>query len=173
MRLWQSTPDKSPADVAAFEVDDSNLWEQIAVRIYDVRADPSCVSNFVQCVSLLRVSVPALVSAAAAKVVYPLAAMQIAGWIDGDDGVFAVVAQDASQYIQNVLTTSGLVFSILVGQTYYFMVRGASGYRQLDAVCRQAMPLHNFAHIRSFATCLFGVGGDAVSTAGKDLPGAL
>jgi len=38
-----------------------------------------------------------------------------------------VVAQDASQYIQNILTTSGLIFSLLVGQTYYFM------YQQQEA----------------------------------------
>jgi hypothetical protein len=45
-----------------------------------------------------------------------------------DSGVFAVVAQDSSQYIQNILTTSGLTFSLLVGQTYYFM------YQQQEAI---------------------------------------
>jgi hypothetical protein len=45
----------------------------------------------------------------------------IADLIHGDKAVFDVIANDYSQYIQNILTTSGLVFSLLVGQTYYFM----------------------------------------------------
>jgi len=48
--------------------------------------------------------------------------------IHDDAGVLAVVSQDASQYIQNILTTSGLVFSLLVGQTFYFM------YQQQEAI---------------------------------------
>jgi hypothetical protein len=38
-----------------------------------------------------------------------------------DAGVFAVLSQDASQFVQNFLTVAGLLFSILVGQTFYFM----------------------------------------------------
>jgi hypothetical protein len=71
-------------------------------------------------VSLLRVGLPSLFLAGSAKISYPIVAMSLANAIH-DSGVFAVVAQDASQYIQNILTTSGLMFSILVGQTYYFM----------------------------------------------------
>ena len=58
--------------------------------------------------------------AASANIAYPHVALTLANLIN-DSGVFAVVAQDASQYIQNILTTSGLTFSILIGQTYYFM----------------------------------------------------
>ena len=43
-------------------------------------------------------------------------------------GVFAVLSQDSSQFVQNFLTVTGLLFSILVGQTYYFM------YQQQEAV---------------------------------------
>ena len=35
---------------------------------------------------------------------------------------------DSSQFVQNFLTVTGLTFSILVGQTYYFM------YQQQEAV---------------------------------------
>ena len=45
-----------------------------------------------------------------------------------DAGVFAVLSQDSSQFVQNFLTVSGLLFSILVGQTYYFM------YQQQESI---------------------------------------
>jgi hypothetical protein len=64
--------------------------------------------------------IPAWGYAVVAKTFYPSIALLIASQIH-DAGVFAVVAQDASQFIQNISTTSGLVFSILIGQTYYFM----------------------------------------------------
>jgi len=38
-----------------------------------------------------------------------------------ETGVFTVLSQDSSQFVQNFLTVAGLLFSILVGQTYYFM----------------------------------------------------
>ena len=97
---------------------------QIFVKI---EQDPSQLEAFVQTVTLLRVGVPAVAAATAANLVYAPTAMVLAQFID-DSGVFAVVSQDASQYIQNILTTSGLVFSILVGQTYYFM------YQQQEAI---------------------------------------
>ena len=88
--------------------------------------------EYVQLISLLRVGIPSVLAAAVSKWIYPFLAMTVAGWIvsgdhggdtAGSSGVFLVVSQDSSQYIQNILTTSGLVFSLLVGQTYYFMVR--------------------------------------------------
>jgi hypothetical protein len=65
--------------------------------------------------------------AASSSIAYPYVAIALANLIN-DSGVFAVVAQDSSQYIQNILTTSGLIFSLLVGQTYYFM------YQQQEAI---------------------------------------
>jgi hypothetical protein len=84
------------------------------------------MQDYVQYISLLRVGIPALFNFGFAKLLYPIAASTLAVVIN-DSGVFAVVAQDASQYIQNILTTSGLVFSLLVGYTYYFM------YQQQEA----------------------------------------
>jgi hypothetical protein len=66
------------------------------------------------------VGIPSFIFAASAKISHPYISLELANAIN-DSGVFAVVSQDASQYIQNILTTSGLTFSILVGQTYYFM----------------------------------------------------
>lgn len=101
------------------------MWETMALQLadFDESTEPSQdqLKDFVQYVSLLRVGMPALGLAASAYVAYPVVAMTLANLID-DSGVFAVISMDASQYIQNILTTSGLVFSLLVGQTYYFMV---------------------------------------------------
>jgi hypothetical protein len=108
------------------------VWEEIAKKLFfdgedpfelrkeADRINPSRLRDFVEQVSLLRVGIPSFALAATVKMIYPTISMTVAAAIN-DSGVFAVVAQDASQYIQNILTTSGLVFSLLVGQTYYFM----------------------------------------------------
>ena len=105
----------------------ANPWEELALQFCDIEKDPSQLTNFVQLVSIFRVTVPAVGLATLSKLVYPSIALWIASLIN-DSGVFAVVSQDASQYIQNVLTTSGLVFSLLTGQTYYFL------YQQQEAI---------------------------------------
>lgn len=107
-----------------------SIWENIANRIYsnaDLSNDYEQSKAYTNAVSLLRVGVPSLFLASSAKISYPFVAIALANAID-DSGVFAVVSQDASQYIQNICTTSGLTFSILVGQTYYFM------YQQQEAI---------------------------------------
>jgi hypothetical protein len=96
---------------------DSSIWEQIASLLVNVEEDPSKLSTYVQTVTILRVGVPAFLGAAVSRLMYPTVAMILADSIH-DYGVFAVVAQDSSQYIQNILTTSGLMFSILLGQTF-------------------------------------------------------
>eukprot|EP00529_Nitzschia_sp_RCC80_P029581 CAMPEP_0113522018 /NCGR_PEP_ID=MMETSP0014_2-20120614/44964_1 /TAXON_ID=2857 /ORGANISM="Nitzschia sp." /LENGTH=317 /DNA_ID=CAMNT_0000420045 /DNA_START=148 /DNA_END=1098 /DNA_ORIENTATION=+ /assembly_acc=CAM_ASM_000159 len=85
------------------------------------------IKSYTNFISLLRVGIPSAFFAASAKIAYPTVSMMLAAAIN-DDGVFGVVAQDASQYIQNILTTSGLTFSLIVGQTYYFM------YQQQEAI---------------------------------------
>jgi len=118
-----------PVAGAEYRNNNNNIWERMARVLVsdDDDGDSSSTSRmneFVQYVTVLRVGVPSFLGAAFAKLVYPDVAMMVANSLLHDDsGVFAVVAQDASQYIQNILTTSGLVFSLLVGQTYYFMVR--------------------------------------------------
>ena len=82
---------------------------------------------YVQLVTLLRVGIPSLISAILATYLFPFLAVTLAT-IMNDAGVFAVLSQDSSQFVQNFLTVAGLLFSILVGQTYYFM------YQQQEAV---------------------------------------
>jgi len=71
--------------------------------------------------TLVRVGLPAFLLAAIGSASYPSIVMVLAGILENDHGVFAVLSQDASQYVQNILTTSGLMFSILVGYSYYFL----------------------------------------------------
>lgn len=74
--------------------------------------------------TVLRVAVPAFTASLLAALVYPNLALGLAYWIGdtaNNGGVFAVLSQDSSQFVQNFLTVSSLLFSILVGQTYYFL----------------------------------------------------
>lgn len=80
-----------------------------------------------QLVTFCRVGIPSLVGGALAFALFPWLALTLAGLMN-DAGVFAVLSQDSSQFVQNFLTVSGLLFSILVGQTYYFM------YQQQESV---------------------------------------
>lgn len=87
----------------------------------DTEKDPT--NNVaVQIKTFVRVAVPSLAFAIVAGLLYsPLSLFIANDLIQNDQGVFTVVSQDSSQYIQNILTTSGLIFSILTGYTYYFM----------------------------------------------------
>ncbi|MGK3741113.1 MAG: hypothetical protein ACI8RD_005928 [Bacillariaceae sp.] len=103
--------------------EDLSIWEKLARGIFgddDFSKDIEKTKAYTNTVSLLRVGIPSFIFAASAKISHPYISLELANAIN-DSGVFAVVSQDASQYIQNILTTSGLTFSILVGQTYYFM----------------------------------------------------
>jgi hypothetical protein len=113
--LWSSETSVSEKKIS--------IWETLANTLYsdvDLLNDFEGTKSYTNTVSLFRVGFPSLFLAASAKIAYPFVAIALANAID-DAGVFAVVSQDASQYIQNILTTSGLTFSILLGQTYYFM----------------------------------------------------
>lgn len=121
-RFAHSKLSSSSITTPTLNIDYDNWYERTAAYLTDVEEHPEQLQDFVNWVTILRVGIPSLALAASAKVTYATVAMVLAGIID-DSGVFAVVAQDASQFIQNILTTSGLVFALLLGQTYYFMVR--------------------------------------------------
>lgn len=135
-----SSSSKGPAktspytrDAAAVEA--STIWEKMALNLVDggdassqlLPTNPADLKEFTQTVTLLRTGAPALAIAATLSLLYTPVSLQLAGIIDDSDA-FNVIANDASQYIQNILTTCGLTFSILVGQTFYFM------YQQTEAI---------------------------------------
>jgi hypothetical protein len=80
-----------------------------------------------QIITLIRVGLPSLISGIASFFAFPALALLLASIVN-DAGVFAVLSQDSSQFVQNFLTVSGLLFSILIGQTYAFL------YTQQEAV---------------------------------------
>ena len=77
--------------------------------------------------TLSRILLPSLLAGIAASLVFPPLALFVS-YLINDAATFAVLSVDSSQFIQNFLTVTGLTFSILVGQTYYFM------YQQQEAV---------------------------------------
>jgi hypothetical protein len=87
----------------------------------------STQSTKFQLITLLRVGIPSILSGITAYFLFPALALFLASIVN-DAGVFAVLSQDSSQFVQNFLTVSGLLFSILVGQTYAFL------YTQQEAV---------------------------------------
>jgi hypothetical protein len=72
-------------------------------------------------VTLLRVVVPSLAAGIVAYLIFPALALALASSFR-DPGVFTVLSQDSSQFVQNFLTVAGLLFSILVGQTCEYLL---------------------------------------------------
>jgi hypothetical protein len=70
--------------------------------------------------TVLRVAVPSVLAGIVAFFAFPSMSLWLCSLFQ-DQGVFAVLSQDSSQFVQNFLSVSSLLFSILVGQTYYFM----------------------------------------------------
>eukprot|EP00586_Coscinodiscus_wailesii_P022939 CAMPEP_0172501154 /NCGR_PEP_ID=MMETSP1066-20121228/146710_1 /TAXON_ID=671091 /ORGANISM="Coscinodiscus wailesii, Strain CCMP2513" /LENGTH=418 /DNA_ID=CAMNT_0013275781 /DNA_START=31 /DNA_END=1287 /DNA_ORIENTATION=+ len=117
---------------------DTSFWEKIASTLSDSESQTPKTTTFdpitserdrlkVQLVTLLRVGIPSVLAGTTALALFPTIALTLASLID-DPGSFAVLSQDSSQFVQNFLTVTGLLFSILVGQTYYFM------YQQQESI---------------------------------------
>lgn len=70
----------------------------------------------VSVLTLLRVGIPSIIAAFGAALIFPALAITLATALI-EPGVFSVLSQDSSQFVQNFLTVAGLLFSILVGQT--------------------------------------------------------
>lgn len=114
-----------------------SIWERLATTISqtaaaraaapyaEINSDADKIK--VQLITMLRVGIPSILAAIFATLTFPALALGLATLMN-DAGVFAVLSQDSSQFVQNFLTVSGLLFSILVGQTYYFM------YQQQESI---------------------------------------
>jgi len=81
----------------------------------------------VQLETLSRIILPSAFASIGAFFIFPPLSLGLS-YLINDSATFAVLSVDSSQFIQNFLTVTGLTFSILVGQTYYFM------YQQQEAV---------------------------------------
>lgn len=72
--------------------------------------------------TLFRVLLPSTLLSALSVALYPNLVAVLVNWKEVyTDGVVDVIGNDYSQFVQNVLVTCSLVFSILVGQTFYFL----------------------------------------------------
>ncbi len=93
---------------------------------YGMDFNPSSEAGL-NALTLLRVGVPSIFAGIVAFLTFPAMSMWLTSlW--SDPAVLMVLSQDSSQFVQNFLTVAGLLFSILVGQTYYFM------YQQQETV---------------------------------------
>jgi hypothetical protein len=66
--------------------------------------------------TLLRVGVPSVLAGILAYLIFPGAAILLASSVSSA-GALTVLSTDSSQFVQNFLSVSSLLFSILVGQT--------------------------------------------------------
>jgi hypothetical protein len=73
-----------------------------------------------QLTTLARVIIPSILAGVACYFAFPALAMGLTKMMTSE-GVFKVLSTDSSQFVQNFLSVSSLLFSILVGQTYYFL----------------------------------------------------
>jgi hypothetical protein len=75
--------------------------------------------------TLLRVGIPAVAAGVVATLLFPSISLFLVSHLinnkDNAAGIFQVLSQDLSQFVQNFLSISSLLFSIIVGQTYYFL----------------------------------------------------
>ena len=105
--------------------EEDGIWYNVAFFLANSFSTSSTTSTdkdrkAVQLITLVRVIIPSILSGIAATFLFPGVALFLAS-IMNDAGVFAILSQDSSQFVQNFLTVSGLLFSILVGQTYAFL----------------------------------------------------
>ena len=70
--------------------------------------------------TFIRIAVPSILAGIISFFIFPGLCLWL-GSLFTESGVFTVLSQDSSQFVQNFLSVSSLLFSILVGQTYYFM----------------------------------------------------
>mmetsp|Transcript_60015 Transcript_60015/g.67142 ORF Transcript_60015/g.67142 Transcript_60015/m.67142 type:complete len:441 (-) Transcript_60015:205-1527(-) len=76
-------------------------------------------------ITFVRVAVPAILAGIIAFFSFPVLSLWLVGVFSSGGtnaaGVLTVLSTDSSQFVQNFLSVASLLFSILVGQTYYFM----------------------------------------------------
>jgi hypothetical protein len=138
MLTLQPTSDTKDSDENYSGMDGKLSWmEKISMSLSKVAAskvakkygmdfNPSSEAGL-NALTLLRVGVPSILAGILGFFLFPIMSLGLTS-IWSDANVLAVLSQDSSQFVQNFLTVAGLLFSILVGQTYYFM------YQQQETV---------------------------------------
>jgi len=87
-----------------------------------------------------RVIVPTSSAIVIGAVAYPLMSLGLKSVLD--TGELSILGNDSSQFIQNFLSVNGLLYSILCGQSYYFMYQQTENlYHALYAEVSEAKSL--------------------------------
>eukprot|EP00527_Entomoneis_sp_CCMP2396_P007734 CAMPEP_0198142356 /NCGR_PEP_ID=MMETSP1443-20131203/5160_1 /TAXON_ID=186043 /ORGANISM="Entomoneis sp., Strain CCMP2396" /LENGTH=441 /DNA_ID=CAMNT_0043805337 /DNA_START=241 /DNA_END=1563 /DNA_ORIENTATION=+ len=119
----QPTKDISPSQYSPMKRKDVSLSQRSAAKgagdTYKHVHTPAEARSH-QLYTFLRVSIPSVVIGLLATLLFPALALSLCTLIS-DAGVFTVLSTDSSQFVQNFLSVASLLFSMLVGQTYYFM----------------------------------------------------
>ena len=76
--------------------------------------------------TLIRVILPSLAAAGLAVLCYAPFCLFLKGWLD--TGELSILGNDSSQFMQNFLSLNGLLFSILAGNSFYFL------YQQTESI---------------------------------------
>lgn len=120
-RLHSSTSPKDGTQQYTF-------LEKVAVSLSQTAAEKGAGDTFkhvktpaearaLQIYTFLRVSIPSVITGVLATMAFPALSLFLCSLMN-DAGTFTVLSTDSSQFVQNFLTVAGLLFSMLVGQTY-------------------------------------------------------
>jgi len=88
---------------------------------------PPQISSSLQRQTLFRIGIPSIVSGLLATCAFPFVSFHLASLLQ-DRSVFHVLATDASAYVQNFLSVTGLLYGLILGETFSFV------YAQQEAV---------------------------------------
>jgi len=113
----------------------NDLKDKIAEETINVSSNPKDTFSILQREKLksqvktfLRVGIPSLIFGIVSFLVFPYISLGLASLVNDRTVLQDVLSIDSTQFTQNYVTVVGLLFSILAGQTYYFM------YQQQESV---------------------------------------
>ena len=123
------------------ELVSTSIWEDLATFLLQIQY-PTVTSNNNnmmypdlpereklrrQLVTILRVGLPSAASGLTAFLFFPIISLGLADLFNNEEVLF-VLSTDSSQFIQDMQVVVGFLFSLLIGQTYYFM------YQQQESI---------------------------------------
>jgi len=123
------------------ELVSTSIWEDLATFLLKIQY-PTVTSNNNnmmypdlpereklrrQLVTILRVGLPSAASGLTAFLFFPIISLGLADLFNNEEVLF-VLSTDSSQFIQDMQVVVGFLFSLLIGQTYYFM------YQQQESI---------------------------------------
>ena len=107
------------------------IWEDLATFVLNLQRptniDIPHEKQKRQLITILRVGLPSLLTGLTSFLLFPTVSLFLSE-VFNDEQVLFVLSTDSSQFIQDVQVVVGFLFSLLIGQTYYFM------YQQQESI---------------------------------------